>query len=278
MAQYASVEQLQNMNTQMGKLTTANQPLERLAMTGLIGKTVTVSKERFNYTQGDNQQLGFTLPKSAASVKVTVVNEVGEPVATKDLGALKEGSNTFVWDGLQQNTLPAKTGTYAYKVEATDENGSSIPLPTTGETRVIGVSFEGQEPILLVGDPSRPDKIPMSSVSRIAEGESMMIPGAQSLSSASAGPTVARAADPHGAVIAAHHARSGARLGEAQAAPSSDRAFFTFERGKGSTTVDPSQLPADQQALLRGAAAKAYAGSDRGFPNGLNDSSDGGEQ
>jgi len=69
MAQYASVEQLQNMNSQLSKMTTQNQPLERLAMTGLIGKVVTVDKERFPHTEGNKDTLGFELPKDAAQVK-----------------------------------------------------------------------------------------------------------------------------------------------------------------------------------------------------------------
>src|SRR5689334_2438768 len=37
MAQFASVEQLQNLNLKFEKMSNQNQPLERLAMTGLIG-------------------------------------------------------------------------------------------------------------------------------------------------------------------------------------------------------------------------------------------------
>ena len=45
MAQFTSVEQLQNVNQNLAKMSTANQPMERLAMTGLIGKTVTVDRD-----------------------------------------------------------------------------------------------------------------------------------------------------------------------------------------------------------------------------------------
>src|SRR5436189_6449824 len=37
MAQFTSVEQLQNLNQGLAKMANANQPLERLAMTNLIG-------------------------------------------------------------------------------------------------------------------------------------------------------------------------------------------------------------------------------------------------
>ena len=311
MAQYASVEQLSNMNAQIGKLTTANQPLERLAMTGLIGKTVTVSKERFVYTQGQNQELNYSLPKTASSVKVTVVSATGEPIFSKDLGPQKQGSNTFVWDGLQGNTMAAKTGNYTYKITAQDESGSPMQLPTTAQSRVVGVSFDGAEPVLLVGDPASPDKIPMSSVSRIADEESVLIPGARSLASvtAPAAPSAqsvanpstpmnmagvsplgaeaiaeqARAGaptDPHAAALDLYHKKTADRSGETPRAATSDRAFFTFEKGKGSKNLDPSQLPPEQRAALMRNAQQAYgeADSQKGFPNGINESSEGGQQ
>src|SRR5579885_3431898 len=42
MAQFTSVEQLQNVNQNLGKLQNAQLPLERLAMTNMIGKIVTI--------------------------------------------------------------------------------------------------------------------------------------------------------------------------------------------------------------------------------------------
>ena len=118
MAQFASVEQLQNLNQSMNKLTSANQPLERLSMTNLIGKTVTVDRERFPHTEGSNESLSFGLSRDASQVHVTVVSEAGETVFEKDMGALAQGENSFSWDGTKSNTLPAKSGTYQYKIKA----------------------------------------------------------------------------------------------------------------------------------------------------------------
>src|SRR5690242_18247322 len=52
LAQFTSVEQLHNMNQNLNKLSTQNKPLEQLAMTNMIGKTVTVDRERFPHVQG----------------------------------------------------------------------------------------------------------------------------------------------------------------------------------------------------------------------------------
>src|SRR3954451_19142441 len=65
MAQFTSVEQLQNVNQNLGKLQNTQQPLERLAMTNMIGKVVTIDRERFQHVEGQNESLSFNLPKDA---------------------------------------------------------------------------------------------------------------------------------------------------------------------------------------------------------------------
>ncbi len=275
MAQYASVEQLQNINQNVGKLSTQNQPLERLAMANLIGRSVTVDKERFPHTEGNKTPLSYTLPKDAEQVRLSVVSEAGEVVFTKDLGPQKKGPGTAVWDGLKSNTLPAKSGTYTYQIEAKDAQGSAIQLDPRATVRVIGVSFEGKEPILLVGDPMRPDKVPMSSVSKIeSDGSSGLIPGAQSLAQASLRPE----AEPHEDVLSLHRSRMADRNGIHPADPvladepqgevaKAKPNYFTFVPGEGSKTIDSAQV---ESALQGGGRGNARAPQEeRGFPNGL---------
>ncbi len=274
MAQYASVEQLQNMNSQLSKMTTQNQPLERLAMTGLIGKVVTVDKERFPHTEGNKDTLGFELPKDAAQVTVSVVNDAGETMFSKELGSLKKGSQSYVWEGIKANTLPAKSGSYVYKIDAKDGKGVDIAINPKGQARVVGVSFEGKEPLLLIGDPANPQKIAMSSVSRIDSDSAGLLPGAQSLAAVSGRP------DPHETALSLARERMAARNGEnveapanspppglaqgaarpgsGSAAPAVPQAengrsnFFGFRKGEGSESIDTSAISGDARRALQG--------------------------
>lgn len=171
MAQFTSVEQLQNLNQGMQKMATQNQPLERLAMTQLIGKQITVDRDRFAHVEGQKDVLSFHLPKPASDVRIVVISEVGEVVMEKSLGAQKQGENSHTWDGLKNGVLPAKSGNYVLRVEAKDESGLSIQTNPLHKVKVVGVSFEGSEPILLVGDHQRQDKIGMKNVVRIESEE-----------------------------------------------------------------------------------------------------------
>ncbi len=272
LAQYASVEQLQNLNQTMTKMATQSNPLERLAMTQMIGKSVTVDKERFPYSQGSNQSLSFQLPSDAKETKVTIYSEAGELVHEAELGELKAGSNAHTWDGKMPNTLPAKSGNYVFRVEAKDEQGRSITTNPRSTSRVIGVSFEGTEPVFLVGDPSKPDKITLKNIVKVDD-----VPGGAPLS-----PALAQAAPstkPQSPVQAAPVAPS------APAAPNSN--YFSFQKGQGSSTLNMDRMPpevrkaldqyevqakefrAEKERLEQEKAAEN--GESKGFPNGLSE-------
>ncbi len=191
LAQFTTVEQLQNINQGIAKLARANQPTEKMALTSMIGRYVTLDKERFSHVEKHKDTLSFNLSKDAAAVKVSVFSEQGELLTQKDLGEMKSGEGTFIWDGENAAGTAAKEGTYVFKVNATDDRGSPIQISTKSQAAVVGVTFEGSEPSLLVGDPAKPEKVAMRNVVRIELGPSStgqsspQIPGAQSLSEVS---------------------------------------------------------------------------------------------
>lgn len=282
-AQFTNVEQLQNLNQQMGKLVNANQPLERLAMTNMIGKTVTIDRERFTHTENSASPMTYQLDRDAKNVKVAILSESGETIATKELGPMKAGAQTFNWDGVKDNSLPAKSGNYLFRVDARDSSDRQIPMNTRGQAKVAGVSFEGNEGVLLVGDINNPQKVTMKNVVRVDSnaGEAPMIPGAQSLKASLGGaPSTSEAAS------AADSGKSGVST-----APGMGGNFFTFEKGVGSRPVEGSMSPEAMRALQSYEAARASASanstddvennseaknnSSEGFPNGISSGDNG---
>lgn len=287
LAQFTQVEQLQNLNQGMTKMTAANQPLERLAMTNMIGKKVTIDRERFPHTENEASTLGYALAREAKEVKITVIGENGETMMTKELGAQKAGEQSFAWDGVRDNMQPAKSGKYIFRIEAKDVSGRPIEMNTKAQAKVVGVSFEGNEGVLLVGDPRNPQKVTMQNVVRVdTGGEESLVPGAQSLRAAIAQDAAARggAVEPAGSGVEA--------VAAAPASPTSN--MFTFEKGVGSKPLDMASAPAEVQRALQsyasarnsaekemrsanGAAGNAENSAEfakkneaRGFPSGLN--------
>lgn len=258
LAQFTSVEQLQNLNQAVSKLANQNQPLERMTMTNMIGKTVTVDRDRFAHLDNQADTLKYTLPKNAVSVKIAILSEAGEVMLEKDLGAQKKGENEFIWDGAKNNGLPVKAGNYMQRIVALDDRGQQLPTSGAMTVPVVGVSFEGQEPVFLVGDSARPEKITMKNIVRISVGNespsgATMIPGAKSLAAA--------VKESQASGVTAGESKAGT---QEEAVPITTGNYFSFQKGVGSKPIDAASLEDQAKAAIANFEEK-------GFPNGLSE-------
>ncbi len=279
MAQFTSVEQLHNLNSNFQKFAGQNQPLERMAMTQLIGKTVFIDKDRFPHDEGKTEALSFILPRNSKTTQVHVVNEAGETVFKKDMGEQGAGVVQFSWDGTNLTNQQTKGGNYQIKVEATDARGGTIQLANQAKSRVLGVSFEGTEPVLLIGDMNRPEKITIRNVIRVEEGgmaaapqmpqQQQQIPPAllQALA-AQQGGAQALAQQPQQRPQQQPQTVQGIEPVMNGTKPQS---YFLWQKGHESVPVDQSALPPEMaQALTKYEQSRGEATA-QGFPSGLGD-------
>jgi len=167
MAQITSVEQMKNVGQAVEKLAEKSNAADRLAMSTMIGKTVTVDKGRFNHLKGTVAPVSFDLPEAAQKVKLTVLDEHGEVMTTRELEPQPAGANTYNWDGTLDNTTQAKSGSYTVRIEAENAKGAKIKINPITQENIIGVSFEGGEANFLVGDIKDPQRVGFKSVIRI---------------------------------------------------------------------------------------------------------------
>jgi flagellar basal-body rod modification protein FlgD len=232
LAQITSVEQMKNIGGAIEKLSDKNSASDRLAMSGLIGKTVTVDKGRFSHQKGTVSPVSFDLPEDASKVKLVIMNERGEDIAERELEPKNAGANVYDWDGINSSNTSVPTGTYMVRVEAENANGNKINVNSVSIDKVVGVSFEGGEPNLLVGDSKTPQRVPFRSVTRI-ESDGKVQPQAKK----STGP---------------------------DALPSGLQDKLKLEMAKNTAAADSGPKPAESVAAEAPAVAE-------GFPNGLQD-------
>lgn len=255
-AQFTSVEQLQNVNQNLNRMSGQNRPLEQMAMTNIIGKVVTIDRERFPHVEGESDELSFNLPKNAKELRVIITNDLGEEIYQRDLGEQKSGRVEFSWDGIKSNTLAAKAGNYRFKVDAKDENGKKIEITSQTQSKVIGVSFEGLEPVFLVGDAKHQDKVTMKNLVRIEVDEGQLQKSAE-------------ATEKKEFKISSPNSQSSQPI-----APSSN--IFTFQKGVGSTSlpstgsVGPNNSVPYAQNNPNVNHSKVED-TEKGFPNGLSE-------
>lgn len=146
LAQFSSVEQLQNLNTTLTQSVQANQLMTQsignsLAAT-LIGKDVRATGSSFTYSGPDPVRLGYTLTADAHSADVKVYNQSGGLVRTITGTGTSNGDNTFTWDGTDDHGQKAPVGKYTFKVEASDDQGAPLTASPYLYGTIGGVRFK----------------------------------------------------------------------------------------------------------------------------------------
>lgn len=167
LAQFSSVSELQTLNTNVQNSTNANlvmtQSISNTMAATLIGKKVQVNTSQINYDGTTNPTLGFTLPSSAADVKVNILNSDGTVIRTIDEGPMASGDQMLTWDGKDSSGNQVPSGSYSFSVSAADSQGNQITPSLYVLGTVQGVKFGSNGASLLV-DGSQVD---LSSVQEI---------------------------------------------------------------------------------------------------------------
>ncbi len=150
LAQFSSLEQMQNMNDNLTSNIMINQSVNNSLATTLIGREVEAKGNTFTLESGSKTNLSFTT-SADASAKVEVVDSNGKVVATIKAGDLKAGNQSVSWDGNGADGKPAASGDYTFRVTATDAKGNAVGTQTMVRGKVTGVKFQNGGTYLMVG-------------------------------------------------------------------------------------------------------------------------------
>jgi flagellar basal-body rod modification protein FlgD len=129
LAQFSSVEQLENLNTKMDSYLSATETINTSINNALaatfVGETVCAQTSTFTHTSSDSSSLGFQVDSAAESATVKIYNSSGTLVKTITTSG-DAGYNDVTWDGTTDSGSTASSGTYTFTVSATDASGSAL--------------------------------------------------------------------------------------------------------------------------------------------------------
>jgi flagellar basal-body rod modification protein FlgD len=152
LAQFSSLEQLQNINTSLGTIGTSQSVLTNSQAVGFIGKTVTAIGDTIDVTEGSSQELQFTLDEDAVGSYLRIYDQQGNFVRQIETGALSSGDNSVAWDGMDYLGGQVPDGTYSFEVEAIDELGNTVGSTQYMTGVVTGVHYQNGVAYLQCGN------------------------------------------------------------------------------------------------------------------------------
>jgi flagellar basal-body rod modification protein FlgD len=171
LAQFSSVEQLSNINTNLTDSIAANQLMTQsignsLAAT-MIGKDIKASASSFTLTGSNTVNIGYTLGNNAATVDVKVYDSAGTLVRTIKAVNTEKGDGSVAWDGKNDNGSQAAAGTYSVKVDAVDLAGTAVTATSFMTGTVTGVRFTANGTVFVVDGV----EVPLSQIIEVLNGK-----------------------------------------------------------------------------------------------------------
>lgn len=164
LVQFASVEQSIQTNKHLETLIGLQAAADREGALAMLGKSIMIETDKAA-NLGAGAQWAYDLPSGAASVRLTILNDKGQPVA-QFAGDPRQGAHDFAWDGKTADGAAAPKGVYALVVEAKDANGASAPFTLQSRTSATSVVFGASGPELET--PIGP--VALSAVKRVIGG------------------------------------------------------------------------------------------------------------
>jgi len=150
LAQFSSLEQLFNINSELQSQALSIMTLAHTQAVGLIGKTVTVNGESTITSEGKPVIIPYSLDADANEVTITISDRTGKVIKTINTGAKKAGVNTYTWD-------PAGlVGDFTYQISAKDAQGGTVSTSTMATGTVEGVKFQDNQIYVVIGGKEYP--------------------------------------------------------------------------------------------------------------------------
>ncbi len=165
LAQFSSLEQLYNVNYNLGSLENNQAAMHNNQAVAMIGKTAWALGNIVQKTDTALVDLHFGLNQDASETMLHIYDAQGNFVKTISAGAREAGTHLVSWDGTNDAGSSVPDGSYQFEVLAGDARGNNVSSETFVVGVVSGVIFDQGAAHLQVNDLS----IPMQSVVRVAD-------------------------------------------------------------------------------------------------------------
>jgi len=157
LAQFSSVEQLMNINTQLQSQTTGDaqilDALDRNAALGMIGRSVIAASDEVTVSGHAASPVQADIPTGGAHVRARIVDATGHALGTVDYGELAAGRQTL---DLTTALKFVPDGSYTVVVEKLDGAGATTGLTPIQTFKIDGLRFGTNGAVLTAGSRSVP--------------------------------------------------------------------------------------------------------------------------
>jgi len=148
LAQFSSVEGIENLNKSFSSLATSMQSSQALQASALVGRSVHVKSDTSYLAENDVITGTIKLESSTSNLVLNVSNRAGELVDQIELGTQRQGDIKFVWNGVNQDGIRLNPGQYKFEAAAI-VGGASQQMDLALSANVDSVSIRADRSVVL---------------------------------------------------------------------------------------------------------------------------------
>ncbi len=163
LAQFSSVEGIQNLNTSVEDMATSLRSNQALQASALVGRNVRLPTDSAQLNEQGRIDGNIKLPQSTEQIEVRVYDPTGQLVSQEVIrnqtsGIISAGDVPLKWNGNDLDGQPVSPGNYRFEVEALvngepqgleTEFNSNVDSVTLGQSGDVTLNVAGTGPISL---------------------------------------------------------------------------------------------------------------------------------
>lgn len=148
LAQFSSVEGIENLNNTVEAMSTSLQSSQALQASALVGRTVHIVSDT-SYLAPEGEISGsIKLENSTTNLTLNIANGAGVLIDQIELGSQVRGDVRFAWNGKDANGVPYPAGDYQFTAQA-DIGGATEEIDIALSANVDSVSINPDRSVLL---------------------------------------------------------------------------------------------------------------------------------
>lgn len=152
LAQFSSLEQLTNINTNIKDLGESMNHSDLLNAVSFIGKEVKANGYNISINEGNVSTIYYGFGEPVTGIMMNIYDEDGAIIRSVELGSKKAGTYQYEWDGKNDNGQPMEDGTYGVGILGEDKNGEPVMVQTEVSGTVDAVVNENGTQFLRLKD------------------------------------------------------------------------------------------------------------------------------
>lgn len=149
LVQFAGVEQQLKTNSQLESLVAQGKSQSMPVVASFVGMKLTADGSTATLA---GNQASWSVKSPAAGTATFTITDKDNKTVYSETRKVTAGQQSYTWNGKDQNKATYPAGDYRLSVAAKDASGRAINVSTEIEGVVDSVRFEGETPILMMGN------------------------------------------------------------------------------------------------------------------------------